>query len=89
MPLLAERLKELRGELSIYEVGKGTGINRGHIQRYESGELLPPIPKLKQIAEFYEVPYSELWFLYFEDLHNTPEEQTLILAWAKKKLQKP
>jgi len=84
MGTLAKKLKELRGELSLYEVGKITGINRGDLKRFEDGSLLPKPDSLAKLAEYYEVPYEELYFEYLEEIYPTPAERHLIIQWAEK-----
>jgi transcriptional regulator with XRE-family HTH domain len=83
MSRLGEYLKELRGDLSLYEVQKGTGLSRNLISLYESAKQVPTIPTLKKLSEFYEVPYRHLRKLSFEDLYSDPEDRSIILEWAE------
>jgi transcriptional regulator with XRE-family HTH domain len=83
MTRIGDKLKELRGNLSLYDVEKGTGITRIRISEYEKGKYLPTIPTLRKMADFLEVPWKELCFLYLEDLYSDPEHRELVLEWAK------
>lgn len=80
---LAHRLRELRGDRSLYEVGEASGIQRKQIQRYELGRI-PEDSLLHKLAKFYGVSFKELKLLVFDDLYpDGSEEQALILEWAK------
>lgn len=72
--LLGEKLKTLRGSLSLFDVEKGTGISRATIRDYERSKYPPPPESLKKLAEYYEIPYVELRTLYFEDAYSDPED---------------
>lgn len=82
MSHLGDRLKELRGELSLVDVEKGTGLSRIGISRYEQGVNIPEPTNLKKLAEFYEVSYKELRKLYLEDFYSDPEERKIVFEWA-------
>lgn len=86
MGRLQERLKELRGTLSYFDVEKGTGINRGQLRQYEIGELQPTPMMLRKLAEYYDISYEELRFLWLEDFFSEPEERAIVLKWAKQHL---
>lgn len=88
MSCLGDRLKELRGALSLVDVEKGTGLSRIGVSRYEQGVNVPEPTNLKKLAEFYEVPYSELRKLYLEDLYSDSEELAIVLEWAEEKKNK-
>lgn len=78
---LARKLKELRGERSLYAVAEESGISRPVLHRYENGRI-PTDEQLKALADFYRVPYKELKFLAFEDSFPTgSEERTLLKEW--------
>jgi transcriptional regulator with XRE-family HTH domain len=82
---LAARLRELRGELSLYKVEEGSGIPRSMLKRYESGENLPEDLTLQKLSRFYDVEYSELKMLYFEDFF--PEDsinRQILFQWVDK-----
>jgi transcriptional regulator with XRE-family HTH domain len=83
MTRIGDKLKELRGSLSLFDVEKGTGITRTRISEYEKGKYLPTIPTLRKMADFLEVPWKELCFLYLEDLYTDPEQRSVVLEWAK------
>jgi transcriptional regulator with XRE-family HTH domain len=83
MSRLGEQLKELRQGRSLVSVEKGTGISRIEISRYEQGRYAPSPPNLKKLAVFYEVSYSTLRLLYYEDLLTEPEERAIVLEWAR------
>lgn len=83
MSLLGSRLKELRGEKTLYQVGKACNLIPNDVSRYEKGERTPTPAVLKRLAEYFETEYSELRQLYYEDTINTPEEEKALLAWAE------
>jgi transcriptional regulator with XRE-family HTH domain len=83
---LSKRLKELRGERSLLDIEKGTGISRVQIMRFEKAQRVPNPTNLRQLAEFFTVPYEELRSLYYEDLFQNKDEQRIVLKWAKKHL---
>jgi transcriptional regulator with XRE-family HTH domain len=83
MTPLGEKLRELRGTRTLYEVQQATKIDRGHLKRYEAGELSPTMDKLKLLGEFYGA-MEELMFLYFEELLPGELEREYVIKWAKK-----
>lgn len=84
MSHLGAKLKELRGNLSFYEVGKACGIAPVDVSRYEEGKHLPTAKRLKALAEYYEIPYSDLRILYYEDFFSEPEERSIVIEWVKR-----
>lgn len=78
---LGTRLRELRGDRTVYQIYKASGIDRTQLARYEDGRL--PEPRvLKQLAEFYGIPYFELRALAFEDMFPTgSEDRELLKQW--------
>lgn len=84
MPNLGKRLKELRGSLSFYEVGKAMGMTHGNLSKYEQGDVLPSRATIRKLADYYEVPYQELFELYLEDTYPTVEERAYIRQWIQK-----
>ena len=81
---LASRLRELRGETTLYEVEKKTGVSRINLSRYEKGQHLPTEAVLKKLAKYYDVPYEVLRVLYYEDFYSTNlEERSIVLKWAR------
>ena len=83
---LSKRLKELRGERSLLDIEKGTGISRVQIMRFEKAQRVPNPTNLRQLAEFFNVSYEELRSLYYEDLFQNKDEHRIVLKWAKKHL---
>lgn len=84
---LGQRLRELRGRISLYEIEKCTGIARTLLSRYEQGKHIPTKPGLERLAKLYEVPYAELRLLQFEDQYTGTEDEPILLAWAKTHLK--
>lgn len=82
MTLLGDRLKQLRGEATLYEVGQAIGVDRSIISRYERGVIAPQPPLLKKLAEYYEVEYKRLRTLHYQDSIKEPEEQQILLEWT-------
>ncbi|MBX2859920.1 MAG: helix-turn-helix domain-containing protein [Vampirovibrio sp.] len=84
MTRLGDRLRNLRGKLSLLDIQKETGLYRIDIQRFELGAKAPRPHNLKKLAECYELSYKELRKLYYEDLYaDDPEELAIVLEWAK------
>jgi transcriptional regulator with XRE-family HTH domain len=84
---LGKRLQELRGEVSLYEVEKQTGVSRINVSRYEKGVFLPTDTVLKKLADFYQVSYADLRILYYDDFFNKDlMEKEIALRWAKRVL---
>lgn len=83
MSQLAKKLRQLRGNLSLHEVGKGSGVASADLGRYESGHYYPTKSSLKKLAEYYEIPYEDLRLLYYEDIYaDDGEERDVIIKWA-------
>lgn len=82
MGILGDRLRELRGDRSLYQVGKATGIDRSHIKQFEEGSSLPTPHKLEALSNYYDVSYEELKFLYFDEVYTDPKERALVIKWA-------
>jgi len=76
---LGQKLKELRGNLSLYEVEKDVGITRISIQRYESGERVPEDRNLEILAEYYQVPFELLKTLIFQNKYPSGSRDFSIL----------
>jgi transcriptional regulator with XRE-family HTH domain len=82
---LATRLRELRGERSLYKVEEGSGIPRSMLKRYESGENLPEDSTLQKLSTFYDVDYAELKTLYFEDFFPVDSvNRAILFQWVDK-----
>jgi transcriptional regulator with XRE-family HTH domain len=89
VPHLGERLKELRGEKTLYEVERQTGIRRSALNSYEKGDHFPTPKTLEKLAEFYKVPYKELRILHYWDYYMAnPTERDIVLAWAEEAKKK-
>ncbi|MEB3288209.1 MAG: helix-turn-helix transcriptional regulator [Vampirovibrionales bacterium] len=84
MPSLGNRLKELRGTFSFYEIGKAIGMTHGNLSKYEQGKVLPSRSTLKKLADYFEVSYQELFQLYLEDTYTDQAERQYIKEWANK-----
>ena len=57
---LAQYLKKLRGDLSIRQLAKVTGISNAYLSQLENGEKKSPHPDiLKKLAQYYRVPVIE------------------------------
>lgn len=81
---VAQRLIELRGEQSIYEVAKSVGIRRSVLQRYEAGERVPEDKNLDLLAAYYEVDFDELKVLVFEDLFpKQSRDRQVLKRWVQ------
>lgn len=48
---IANELKRIRGERSIYSVSKSSGVQEIHINRIELGEVKPTFETAQKIAE--------------------------------------
>ncbi len=83
MGVLGRKLRELRGDFSLYEIGKATGLSAADIRRYETEEYHPTPANLRKLADYFEVPYKELRILHYEDIFSDPEERAIVLHWAK------
>jgi transcriptional regulator with XRE-family HTH domain len=49
-PGLADRIRELRGNLSQEKYGKLLGISKAQVSKYESGKAFPPAATIDKIA---------------------------------------
>ena len=54
-----ERLLQERG-VTAYEVAKQTGIQTATLSAWKKGEYTPKIDKLCKIANYFEIPVTEL-----------------------------
>lgn len=85
--LLAEKLKELRGDESVYGAAKAAGVSRGTLYRYEQGVLIPEDPTLEKLAKYYDVPFRELKKLMLADFfpeHSLQRE--ILIEWVQELL---
>jgi transcriptional regulator with XRE-family HTH domain len=84
---LANRLRELRGDIPLNQVQRATGIQRALLSRYEIGQQVIGDPNLQKLADFYKTPYVELKELQFYDLYPQGSQARIaVLNWAKKML---
>ncbi len=84
MTLLGQRLKELRGSLSLMDIAREVGLSDVQILNYEKGSRNPKKETLKSLAALYDVSYKELRKLHYADLFSKdPEEASIVLEWAK------
>jgi transcriptional regulator with XRE-family HTH domain len=82
---LGKKLRELRAEQSLYEVGKAAGVSRGNLKSYEDGLHLPTEEVLKRLAMYFACPYKELRVYYYADYYaRFPEERSIVLEWANR-----
>lgn len=82
MPLLGEKLRQLRDKQSLLDVAKVTGVSKIEISRYERGVYFPTPEKLKKLAEHYGVSYAQLRKLYYQETLTDRDEQEAVLAWV-------
>ncbi len=59
---IGKRLRSLRGEKSIDQVAKDTGISRSALNMYELGERMPRDLKKIILAEYYGKSVSDIFF---------------------------
>lgn len=90
-----EYLKKLRGNKSLREVTKFTGISHTYLSTLEKGydprtkkERKPAPDVLRKLAGFYNVPYSTLLYMagYIDEGHQaslTPNEESISVIISK------
>ena len=59
---IGQKLIQLRGARSRYEVAQAVGVSYNAIQMYESGERIPRDHIKIRLAKFYNVSVDELFF---------------------------
>lgn len=59
--LLGEKIRELRGERSVYECADACGIDQTNWGRYERGVKMPTPATLERIASYFGVQKSEIY----------------------------
>lgn len=74
---MKNRLKQLREEngLTLDDMEKITGINRGTFNNYENGKTEPKLSTWKQLADFFEV--STTYLMGFSDTKKSPAAATV------------
>lgn len=83
---LGEHLRDLRGSLSLTEVGQSAGVDHGTLGQIEKGQRKATPDILRKLADFYEVPYSELCYLHYEQEFSNPNVRESVLFWAQRVL---
>ena len=60
--ILAEKLKQCRqdSKLTQTQVANALGISDRALRKYETGEISPPLDKIKQLSLLYSVPVAYL-----------------------------
>lgn len=81
---MGDRLRALRGDLSLRDVEREIGIARADISRYEKGVIAPTPQRLQKLAAYYELPYKELRMLYFDDLYAGTDDLKILIEWANR-----
>lgn len=80
---LAERLRQLRGTRTLYQVEQESGISRSLIRRYENGTHIPEEQMLRRIAEYYEFEFPALRKLHFAALFPEGSEiRKTLFEWV-------
>ena len=60
---IGEKLKELRGKRTISEVAQALEISPSALSMYENGESVPrDVIKIK-IADYYQTPITDIFFI--------------------------
>lgn len=62
MKSFAENLKRLRKEANLtkQDIAIKIGVHTRMIEYYEAGQKVPRLPKLIELADFFQVPMDEL-----------------------------
>lgn len=59
---IGKRLRQLRGQRSLEEVAKATGISTSAIGMYEIGQRIPKDENKVKLVQYYQVPVEKLFF---------------------------
>ena len=59
-PPIGELLRNLRGDRTLREVERGSGIPNSYLSNVESGGKRPGVKTLSRLADYYGVPLQEL-----------------------------
>lgn len=62
MVAIGHRLKALRGDRSLEQIAKDTGISRSALNMYELGERMPRDAKKIILAEYFGKGVEEIFF---------------------------
>ncbi len=82
-----KKIKELREQknMSVVDLSKKLGVSRGVVYGYEIGDRVPPHPKLKRLAEIFEVPIS---VLLESGSGNVPKFETKPETWYQEQIDR-
>lgn len=61
--IIGEKLRKLRGERSSSEVSEALGISRSALSMYENGNRIPRDEVKVAIANYYNVPVQDIFFV--------------------------
>ena len=60
--VIGQRIRELRGEKTLEQVSKDTGISRSALNMYELGERIPRDLRKVILANYFGKSVSEIFF---------------------------
>jgi transcriptional regulator with XRE-family HTH domain len=80
---LGQKLRELRGQNTLYSIAEQMGIHRRQLKYYEDGRM-PDDEPLEKIAAFYDIPFEDLKKLAFEAMFP-PEsrDRNILVDWVR------
>lgn len=84
-PGLGIRLREARGQRSIYEVADGAGISAAYISRIENGSRVPSLQLIYRLADHLGV---ERGWLATGDSSETPDAELVALRHENERLRR-
>lgn len=79
---VGERLKRVRGKLTLDEFGKIIGISRSMVSKYENGDAWPKPDILGKIAEYGNTSFD--WLLIGLEPSKTPELEPITYQLGEK-----
>lgn len=59
---IGERLKKLRGDRTLEEIGKALNVTSMAVSLWERGERIPSDDMKMKISIFYDVPITDLFY---------------------------
>lgn len=68
---LGERIRQVRGTRTQREFAALLDVDQNTLSKWELGKRAPPIERLKQLAEFHNVPVA---WLFVEEGEETPTD---------------
>lgn len=77
---MGERIKGVRGQLTLEDFGKIVGISRSMVSKYENGDAWPKPETLGKIIEFGRVSYDWILMGKLSAQEPEPAPKTYILA---------